>query len=88
MDEQGSPRVRRWDQETGFVNLFQGRDLNFGMVNSAYPGDRHTPNLDDDPDQVAVQVHRVVRRGFEDLGELFVLAVYLGAQKTVRKIDV
>jgi len=88
MDEQGSPRVRRWDQETGFVNLFQGRDLNFGTIGNAYPGDRQTPNLESDPDQVVVQVHRVVRRTFEDLGEIFVLAVYMGAQKTVRKIDV
>ena len=88
IDEQGEPRVRRWDQETGFINIFQGRDLNFGNVSDAYPGDRRTPNLDDDPDKVAIQIHRIVRRGFERNGELFVLAAYLGAQKTVRKANV
>ena len=88
IDEQGEPRVRRWDQETGFINIFQGRDLNYGDVSNAYPGDRRTPNLDDDPDRVAIQIHRIVRRGFERNGELFVLAAYLGAQKTVRKANV
>lgn len=88
MDDKGSPRVRRWDAEVGFINLFQGRDLNYEKMSDAYPGDRQTPNLELDPDQVAIQVHRVTRRGAEETGELLALAVHLGTQKTVRKLDV
>jgi hypothetical protein len=88
MDEQGSPRVRRWDTEVGFVNLFQGRDLNYGEIKGAYPGDRNTPDLELNPDQVAIQVHRVMRRGDENHRELLTLAVYLSTQKIVRKIYV
>jgi len=88
MDDQGSPRLRRWDSQTGFINLFQGRDLNFHKAIDAYPGDRQTPDLEENPDQLVVQVHRVVRRGAEDAGEVLPLAIYLGSQTTVRKIDV
>jgi transposase len=88
MEDHGKPRTRRWDPETGFVNLFQGRDLDAASALNPYPGDRHTPDLEALPDQVALQIHRVVRRGYESAGELLTLAIYLGSQKVVRKLDV
>jgi hypothetical protein len=85
MDESGSPRVRKWDDATGFVNLFQGRDLRPSSDGSFYPGDRAIPDIEENPDQVVVQVHHVVRRGDPLDRQLFTLAVHLGTKSIVRK---
>ncbi|QCB92185.1 Z1 domain-containing protein [Cellulomonas shaoxiangyii] len=84
MEDDGRPRLRKWDVETGFVNLFQGRDNVRSNGGAAYPGDRAIGNIADDSSSIVVQIHRVARR--DDPGtELLTLAVHLGDRKIVRK---
>ena len=84
MEEPDStPRVRKWDAEVGFINLFQGRDLI--SAPDAYPGDRGVHGLDQKKDQIIVQIHRVVRRDWpEDPDDLFTLAVHIGERKVAK----
>gem|GEM_PF-757704 len=84
MDEGGQPRYRKWDTETGFVNLFQGRDNARTGQGASYPGDRAIGGIADDASAVVVQVHRVVRRNEPDT-ELLALAIHLGDRRIVRK---
>jgi hypothetical protein len=86
-DEDGGPRVRKWDGETGFINLFQGRDLQHSPGRSFYPGDRAVTDVEAHPEDVVVQIHRVVRRGHEEEGELLTPAVHLGERPIVRRVD-
>ncbi|WP_378099056.1 Z1 domain-containing protein [Cellulomonas sp. T2.31MG-18] len=86
MEDNGRPRQRRWDDQVGFINLFQGRDLKPQPDGAFYPGDRSTPDLDRDPDRVVVQVHRVVRRNVPDR-ELLTLALHLGSRGITRKMN-
>lgn len=80
----GEPRTRKWDERIGFVNLFQGRDNAGRGTGAGYLGDRTVPDLESNPDKLALQVHRVRRRGFDDPDNLFTLAVYLGERQIVR----
>ncbi|MEU0266535.1 Z1 domain-containing protein [Nocardioides sp. NPDC006303] len=85
MDDSGNVRQRKWDIETGFVNLFQGRDNHLGQgTGPAYPGDRQIGGIDLDPSSVVVQVHRVARRD-DPTTEILTLAVHLGDRQIVRK---
>lgn len=84
MEDAGQPRVRKWDIETGFVNLFQGRDNVRSNGGPSYPGDRVVGGIETDPSAVVVQVHRVVRRD-DPSTELLTLAVHLGDRRIVRK---
>lgn len=84
MEDDGQARRRRWDVETGFVNLFQGRDNARTSGGPAYPGDRVIGGIADDPGAVVVQIHRVVRRD-DPSTELLALAVHLGDRNIVRK---
>lgn len=84
MEESGSARQRRWDLETGFVNLFQGRDNIRTGDRPSYPGDRVIGGIAEDPGSIVVQVHRVARRD-DPTTELLTLAVHLGDRKIVRK---
>ena len=84
MEESGGPRLRKWDIETGFVNLFQGRDNFRAGGGPSYPGDRAIGGIQEDPGAVVVQVHRVARRD-EPETELLTLAVHLGDRQIVRK---
>jgi hypothetical protein len=84
MDDDGEARLRKWDVETGFVNLFQGRDNVRSGTGPSYPGDRVIGGIEDDPNTVVVQIHRVRRRN-EPSRELLTLAVHLGARSIVRK---
>lgn len=86
MEEAGGARVRKWEGSTGFINLFQGRDNVGSGIGPSYPGDRFIGGIESDPDQVVVQVHRVVRRDQHD-PELLTLAVHLGSRKIVRKVE-
>jgi hypothetical protein len=86
MEDDGHARTRKWDDETGFVNLFQGKDVQRVPGRPFYPGDRAVPGLEDDGGKVAVQIHRVVRRDRSDGFELLALAVYLGSRPIVRKV--
>lgn len=85
MEEQGQPRVRRWDDSVGFVNLFQGRDNVPLSGGATYPGDRAIPDIAGRPDDVVIQVHHVARRDMPGT-PLLTLAVYLGSRPIVRKL--
>lgn len=88
MENNGSPRIREWDPTTGFVNLFQGRDTAHREGSAYYPGDRNIPNLDEDSSALVVQVHRVLIKGLESIGEVLAPAVHLGGGSIVRKQEV
>ena len=87
MEDDGKPRIRKWDDTTGFINLFQGRDLKPQSDGSSYPGDRLLFNVEAEPEQVFLQVHRVCRRDDPDRRELLTLAIYLGDRSIVRKVS-
>jgi hypothetical protein len=84
MEDDGRPRRRKWEPETGFINLFQGRDVRDSPGSPFYPGDRNLGGLDVNPDQIVVQVHRVVRTDSPDSREILTLAVHLGERPIVR----
>ena len=79
------PRVRSWDVQDGFDNLFQGRDLSTSGAAVSYPGDRAILGLDSTPERLVVQVHRVVPRDGTADDRLLTLAVHLGDQQIVRR---
>jgi hypothetical protein len=79
--EDGTPRIRRWEPDIGFVNLFQGHDQKPQLDGSAYPGDRDVLDIQNNPDQIVIQVHRVVPRDQSD--EVLALAFYLGSGSIV-----
>ena len=85
LDDEGRARTRKWDDDLGFVNLFQGRDLQRKAGEPFYPGDRAIPAVEDQPDDVVVQVHRVERRDRNDGFEILAPAVYLGQRAIVRR---
>jgi hypothetical protein len=85
MEDGEAPRKRRWAGDLGFVNLFQGRDLKPQPNGDFYPGDRLVENLENEPNQIVIQIHRTQVRQHEDDGEVLALAVYLGSGLVVRK---
>jgi hypothetical protein len=85
MEDAGKPRTRKWVDDVGFVNLFQGRDLKPQPNGDFYPGDRSVLNLEKEPQQIVVQVHRTIIRDHESEGEVPTLAVYLGSGLIARK---
>lgn len=85
MEDGDAPRKRKWSGELGFVNLFQGRDLKPQPNGDFYPGDRFVENLENEPNQIVIQVHRTQVRQHESDGEVLALAIYLGAGLVVRK---
>ncbi|MGD9962033.1 Z1 domain-containing protein [Nocardioides sp.] len=85
MEDGDAPRTRKWSDELGFVNLFQGRDLKPQPNGDFYPGDRFVEGLENDPNQILIQVHRTQVRQHEEDGEVLALAIYLGSGLVVRK---
>lgn len=85
MEDGNEPRKRKWSEDLGFVNLFQGRDLKPQPNGDFYPGDRFVEDVEQKPDQIVIQVHRTQVRQHEDEGEVLALAVYLGSGLVVRK---
>ncbi len=85
MDESGRPRQRKWDDGLGFVNLFQGRDVRSVPGVPSYLGDRHTPDIENNPDRIVLQIHRVERRGRNDGFEVLAPAVYLGQRPIAKR---
>lgn len=77
----GKPRVRQWADDTGFVNLFQGRDVQ----GNGYKGDRDFAEDVTTENSIQLQVHRVTRRGYDDRN-LFTLAIKFSGHTIVRKI--
>jgi hypothetical protein len=78
--EDGSPRTRDWDPETGFVNLFQGPD-----ARGPYPGDRMIGGVATDPEKVVVQVHLVTSKIPSQVPPVHTLAVHAGRRALIRK---
>jgi hypothetical protein len=85
MEDDGKARTRKWVDNVGFVNLFQGRDLKPQPNGDFYPGDRSVLDLEKEPQQIIIQVHRTVIRDHESEGEVPTLAVYLGSGLIARK---
>jgi len=77
-------RVRKVLPEEGYINLFQGRDLNPQTDGIQYPGDRLLWPIIDSPSNVLVQVHRVHPREIQN-ERMLTLAIYLGDREMVRK---
>lgn len=87
MQDQDGPRKRAWDESTGFVNLFQGRDTTKQAGRPFYPGDLATPLVEEYPDRVVLQIHRLQRRigKVVEPTEILTLGAYLGTRAIVRK---
>ena len=81
----GGPRTRRWDPETGFINLMQGRDPAPVPGQGFYPGDRAVFDVSQRPDQIVLQVHHVQSAPPEEVPPLFTLAVHAGSQAIVKR---
>lgn len=78
-------RERSWFPDTGYVNLFQGRD-NDDRMGIRYEGDR-TVGLDlVGTEGVVLQVHFVKRKGFGESGS-FTLAINLGDRQITRRAE-
>lgn len=77
------PRERKWAVDTGFVNLFQGRDLP-SVTSNRYEGDKEVGIDRKATDSVTIQVHFVRRRDHNEPG-LYTLAAHLGDIQIVRK---
>lgn len=79
------PRERSWVPEIGFINLFQGRDLE-GRPAPRYEGDRSTGIHLSDPHRVVLQLHYVARKGTAEEG-LFTPAIHLGDRQIIRTTE-
>jgi len=77
------PRVRRWEPDLGFINLFQGRDTDPSKT-PFYDGDRELGLKQFGKDSVILQVHHVTRRDHDDV-DLYTLAIHLGDKKIIMK---
>jgi hypothetical protein len=82
-ENRGGARVRKWERDVGFINLFQGRDTDLNR-HPFYPGDRELGFREFGRDRIILQIHHVTRRGFED-SDLFTLAIHLGDKTIVSK---
>jgi hypothetical protein len=82
----GGPRARKWDEQLGFINLFQGRDIGYQPNRGMYPGDQQVIDVESHPDQAIVQVHRV-RPTNGEFGEVLTLAARLGSKVVIRRRD-
>lgn len=88
LENKDEPRNRDWSPETGFVNLFQGKDNNYVEGNlNMYPGDRRIPLIEEGDETLAVQVHRVKPKN-STLPEVLTLAVYLGSKQIVKGVSI
>ena len=80
------PRQRKWVEDTGFVNLFQGADIGQDNPGYDYLGDRKAGLEQYGDDKVVLQVHHVNRRGLDDK-DLYTLAIHIGDWKTVKRTN-
>jgi hypothetical protein len=80
------PRQRKWVEDTGFVNLFQGKDLTQNDPENDYKGDRKAGLEQFGEDKVVVQVHHVTRRGFDEK-DLYTLAIHIGDGRLVKRAN-
>ena len=78
--DDGAPRTRDWDPETGFVNLFQGPD-----ARGPYPGDRMIGGVATDAEKVVIQVHLVTSKVPGQVPSLHTIAVHAGRRAADQK---
>lgn len=78
------PRVRDWDSELGFINLFQGEDVVSVPGKSYYQGDRKVPFGSDDDAGIALQIHYVKPRSGQ-FPPSYTLAILLGKNTIVKR---
>lgn len=82
-DQFGKCRVRHWDDYQGYINLFQGRDLDNRLIDR-FEGDRSVIPKNRDENQIVVQVHHVNVCNRTD-NSLFTLAINLGDRQIVTR---
>lgn len=80
----GGPRERAWDDELGFINLFQGPDPVERPGVPYYPGDRNVYDFDREPSKVVVELHRVHPKGLT-VEDVITPAIRLGSNVIVRR---
>jgi hypothetical protein len=81
---QNNPRTRDWDNELGFVNLFQGEDVVSVPGKPFYMGDRKVPFGVDDDLGIALQIHYVEpKNGL--FGPSYTLALHLGKGSVIKR---
>ena len=80
----GVARLRTWAEDTGYVNLFQGRDNNYTKGADMYPGDREMVNQNFGETDVVLQVHYVALKHDPSV-ETLALAIKLSHHSTVRR---
>lgn len=85
-EDANMPRQRKWVEDTGFVNLFQGADIGQDNPGYDYLGDRKAGLEQYGDDKVVLQVHHVNRRGLDDK-DLYTLAIHIGDWKTVKRTN-
>jgi hypothetical protein len=83
VEGQRLPREREWRDETGFVNIFQGRDNRFNPA-SDYPGDRAIGEAAFAAGNIMLQIHRIARKDGVGNEEFLVPAIFLGNRRQVR----
>ena len=67
---EGVPRIRDWDSELGFINLFQG--------------DRKVPFGSDDDTGIALQIHHIKPKG-DNFPPSYTLAIHLGKNTIIKR---
>lgn len=85
-EDANKPRVRKWVEDTGFVNLFQGKDLTQEKPGYDYKGDRKAGLEQFGEDKVVLQVHHVSRRNHDDQ-DLYTLTVHIGDGRLVKRAN-
>ena len=81
---EGVPRIRDWDSELGFINLFQGEDVISVPGKPFYQGDRKVPFGSDDDTGIALQIHHIKPKG-DNFPPSYTLAIHLGKNTIVKR---
>lgn len=86
VDGERRARQREWREETGFVNIFQGRDLRGPVSQHAYPGDRALGETAFLAGDLMLQIHRVQIKGDGTNAEFLIPAIFLGNRRQIRTV--
>ena len=81
---EGVPRIRDWDSELGFINLFQGEDVISVPGKPFYQGDRKVPFGRDDDTGIALQIHHIKPKG-DNFPPSYTLAIHLGKNTIIKR---
>jgi hypothetical protein len=85
-EERFGRRSRSWVPDTGFVNLFQGRDTARVPGKEFYEGDRKLGLGKFGHTTIILQVHKLTRKEFDDF-DLYTLALHIGEGKIVKSYE-